>query len=46
MTNNIIELLGNPKKAQQFGEKGYQKVKEKFTDSKMLEKHNNFFKEK
>jgi glycosyltransferase involved in cell wall biosynthesis len=44
MSNNIIELLKNPKKAQQFGEMGYQKVKEKFTLEVMLEKHNNYFK--
>jgi glycosyltransferase involved in cell wall biosynthesis len=44
MANNIIELLENPKKCQQFGEMGYKKIKEKFTLEVMLEKHNNYFK--
>ncbi|SFV53167.1 Glycosyltransferase [hydrothermal vent metagenome] len=44
MSQSIIELLENPKKAQQFAELGYKKVKENFTIKNMLDKHNNFFK--
>lgn len=43
MAKNIIELLDNPKKAEQFGEIGYQKIKKSWTIQKMVEKHNNFF---
>jgi len=36
LSKAIIELLQNPKKAKEMGEKGRTRVKEKFTTKKML----------
>lgn len=36
LSNALIELLQNPKKAKEMGEKGRARVKEKFTTKKML----------
>ncbi len=37
MTEKIIDLLKNPQKAKQFGEAGYQRVKEKFSLNKQTD---------
>jgi glycosyltransferase involved in cell wall biosynthesis len=43
LSKAIIELLQNPKKAEEMGEKGRARVKEKFTTKKMLSEIENVY---
>ena len=44
MAEKIIDLLKNPQKAKQFGEAGYQRVKEEFNLEKQADKYLDWFK--